>query len=284
VADPADLTDLPTLKQFLVPLNTTTQADAVLSTTITGLSRTMLEYIGRDLRAATYSEIRNGNARVSMRTLHWPIISVSSLSINGAVVTAAQAANAPGYVYDDKYIYLRNGPYGGGGGGAFPGVFGARPPQGIKQVQIDYTAGYVTPGQIAVGMLPAWQAITDYAFGAQVLPGNGSFYTAITGGLSGGTAPTFPAAVGATVADGGVVWLNAGAYVAPPTGATMLNQNVVMTALEYCAYHFNMRARVGQTSMGEGPQRISFTVAAMPAYIKALLDPERSWVLFGDWA
>jgi|SRR5215469_2332463 len=52
---------------------------------------------------------------------------------------------------------------------------------------------------------PSWAALTAYASGAVVTPGNGYVYIATTGGTSGSTAPTWPTSSG-TVADGTVTW------------------------------------------------------------------------------
>lgn len=56
---------------------------------------------------------------------------------------------------------------------------------------------------------PAWAASTAYSIGAIHRPttANGTVYTVITAGTSGGTEPSWPTTDGATVTDGTVVWV-----------------------------------------------------------------------------
>ena len=57
-------------------------------------------------------------------------------------------------------------------------------------------------------LLPAWQASTPYTLGQSRRPtvGNNRRYVVSTAGESGATEPTWPTAIGSTVADGGVIW------------------------------------------------------------------------------
>ena len=60
--------------------------------------------------------------------------------------------------------------------------------------------------------IPAWAAATAYAYGDEVLPvaRNGRKYACITPGTSGASAPTWSVEPYAQVADGSVVWQEAG--------------------------------------------------------------------------
>jgi len=67
----------------------------------------------------------------------------------------------------------------------------------------------VVPAQAAA---PARANTTAYALNAYATPAtpNGFYYKATTAGTSGGTIPTFPTVIGATVTDGTVTWTCAG--------------------------------------------------------------------------
>jgi hypothetical protein len=54
---------------------------------------------------------------------------------------------------------------------------------------------------------PAWVATTAFAAGQMVVDSNGAVEECIVAGTTGGTAPTWPTAVGGTVTDGTVTWL-----------------------------------------------------------------------------
>jgi hypothetical protein len=53
----------------------------------------------------------------------------------------------------------------------------------------------------------AWATATAYEFGQTVSPGNGYVYDCTAPGTSGGTVPTWPTVLGATVTDGTVTWV-----------------------------------------------------------------------------
>jgi hypothetical protein len=78
-----------------------------------------------------------------------------------------------------------------------------------------------------VPAFPAWSAATAYSTNSIVQPtvANGHYYKAQQGGVSGAAQPTFPLGTGQQVADGSVIWVEAGltntAAPAPP-GASHL--------------------------------------------------------------
>ena len=289
MADPCDLTDLATLKAFLVPVNTTTSSDAVLTQFLSGVSDQVHKFVSRNLPVTAYNEVRNGNNRTSIRTKHWPIVSVSAVQIDGITVQEVASPTGPGWINDDKYIYLRNGFIGGGGYGP-SGTFGYNQGYGpgvnygIKNVSLNYVAGYITPGQLVIANLPTWGAATTTPVGMQILPGNGFVYKCIVTGETGGSSPTFPTVIGQTVNDNGVVWLCQFAYTTPPPGAELLPDDIITATLEQVAYHFVQRARVGVTSIGEGPQRVGIMQRDMAPLAQKLLLPYKQVVPIGDWS
>jgi len=83
----------------------------------------------------------------------------------------------------------------------------------------DGTDGYVIDSSSVVTQVnvtySAWVLTNNYALGDKVVPtvDNGYYYEVTTdAGSSGGTEPTWPTAVGATVVDGGITWTCTGSY------------------------------------------------------------------------
>lgn len=83
----------------------------------------------------------------------------------------------------------------------------------------------------------AWAASTGFQANALVQPlvDNGYAYQALSSGISGGTAPSWPVGQGQTVIDGGVTWV----CIGPNTVANI----AIMAASEQCDFY--LRSKVG---------------------------------------
>jgi hypothetical protein len=66
-----------------------------------------------------------------------------------------------------------------------------------------------------------WASATSYPVGTIITPTtpNGTFFTALIGGTSGGSQPTWPS-IGGTVTDNGILWVYSGDFLANPTTPT----------------------------------------------------------------
>ena len=106
------------------------QIDVTLQGLITNASLQVLQYIDRPhilssvLGPLTENYDGNGSDRLLPR--NFPIISVSSLSIDGVAVQAATTPTTAGYLWDGRRILLR----------------GFRFCRGLQNVQLSYSAGY----------------------------------------------------------------------------------------------------------------------------------------------
>jgi len=275
MAEPRDLCDLASTKAFIVPvLSATTASDAVLSALISGVSRSIEAYLGRELMAQTWTEMRNGTGQNRLALKHFPVIGVTGVTIETSAIPAA--GNPPtqswgGYTFDDRFVYISPGFLGS------PAYF----PRGAQNVQIVYSAGYITPGMIAVAGLPAWAASTAYAANAQIVAA-GYVFTTAAGGTSGGAEPAWPAQFGASVTDGSVAWQCTAAAVSLFAGAQMLPDGIKVAAMQQVALLFKNRTRVGDTGTGEGPQRVTYMNQALHPTTCAMLSQYRDWAFPGD--
>lgn len=102
------------------------QDDALLTTLCTNASAAVLNFVNRNLLSAAYTETRNGQGGDRMPLYEWPVNAVASVAINGAVIPRSGSINQPGYVFDDKMVYLR----------------GYKFTRDVQNVVITYAAGY----------------------------------------------------------------------------------------------------------------------------------------------
>jgi len=78
-----------------------------------------------------------------------------------------------------------------------------------------------------VPAFPTWVTAVAYSTGSIVTPtvANGFYYTAVQGGVSGASQPTFPTTIGAEVADGSIIWrctASTNTAAPPPPGCAHL--------------------------------------------------------------
>ncbi|MGH7056866.1 MAG: hypothetical protein ACREFZ_03145 [Acetobacteraceae bacterium] len=272
---PRDLCDLASAKGYIVPaLSQTTASDAVLGMIISGVSRAIESYLGRELMAQQWTELRNGTGRERLTMKHFPIFGVSSVTVDTHKFPAA--GNPPteswgGFTFDDRFIYVGPGFLG------FPRRF----MRGFQNVEVVYSAGYLTPGMIAVAALPGWSASTPYRANSEIIA-NGYVFATAAGGTSAASAPVWPAQVGASIADGEVTWQATAASVSLFGGAGLLPEAIKLAALQQVALVFKQRTRVGDSGSGEGPQRVSYMNKPLHPTTREMLDPYRDWGFPGD--
>ncbi len=275
MANPRDLCDLAGVKAFISPpLSGTTASDPVLAALISGVSRSIEAYLGREMMAQSWTEMRNGTGQERLAVRHFPIIGVTSVTVQTQAVPAAgvpPTASWGGYTFDDRFIYI------GGGFASGPRRF----VRGMQNVQVVYSAGYITPGMIAVAALPGWAASQAYAANAEIVAA-GYVFTTAAGGTSGAAAPDWPEQLGASVADGTVTWQCTAGAVGLFAGAELLPDGIKVAAMQQVALTFKQRTRVGDSGTGEGPQRVSYMNQALHPTTLAMLDPYRDWAFPGD--
>ena len=126
---PDDLCTLSDLKSWLP--NQGNNDDSTLQALITNGSLQILQYINRPHILAsvlgTLNETYDGNDSDRLLPRNFPVLSVSSVTVNGSAVPLAPAPWGSGFLWDGRRILLR-------GGFTFA--------CGVQNVQVSYTAGY----------------------------------------------------------------------------------------------------------------------------------------------
>ena len=128
-----DLTTLANVKAWFAPPLTVTADDALLERLVTAASGFILSWIGRDIALRECAETRDGTGGVRLAFSNTPVVSVTSVAIDGVEVPPAPDALRPGYVFSATQLYLR--------GHVFT--------RGNQNVSLSYTAGYAAvPAEI----------------------------------------------------------------------------------------------------------------------------------------
>ena len=91
-----------------------------------------------------YTESRDGNDALVLLPRNFPLISVSSLTVNGITIPAAPDQVSAGYVFDDRKIMLRGGSSAFYTTGPYCSQYQYRFTRGFQNVQLVYQAGYVS--------------------------------------------------------------------------------------------------------------------------------------------
>jgi len=157
---PQDLTNLANVKAAIDPnVATPSTSDAILQQYITRCSDSIATFCSRTFYARQYVENRNGQGTMAMRLKRTPAWLLSSVAINTYAIPISATANTGGWFLDDdgKFVYLRGGS---GWPMMAPGFF----PRGYGNVAFIYSAGYLTPGQLALTPVPTFPAPGPPAF------------------------------------------------------------------------------------------------------------------------
>jgi hypothetical protein len=166
MADPLiDLANLAAVKTYLTAAGLAQPDDAVLERLVTAVSQQIQSHLNRRLVRQSYTQTFNGHGRNALYPPQFPIQAVSSVTVNGRVVSAANGPTGAGYVFSEQAIYLR--------GGAFD--------RGIQNVVIAYEAGYnPLPADLVQALHGAIGALTsdEFSVTGQGIPKGVSSYSA----------------------------------------------------------------------------------------------------------
>jgi len=262
-----DLTTLDVVKDWLSI--TSGDDDALLNRLITQVSGAALNYLQRpSLTRATYTELRDGVNNQRMVLRNWPVVTLTSLSINGTNIPPASSVMSPGYTlatWDGtssgipQELTLRGYTY----------------CRGSSNVQIIYDAGYALLNQSFT--IPSGAAITTQcvlgtwaqddgiktttgisftAVAQNISPAQGQYN--VVPGLDGAATYTFNAA------DIGTSLLISYSFIP----ATLENG-----VIEWVGERYRYKQRIGQRSKSVGgTETTSYNLAGMPDYIQQMLD------------
>ena len=254
-----DLTTLAKFKAWYNIPSTSTTDDDLLQDIIDSASGDILAYLDRkSLFKNTYPEYKNGTGGQQMMLLQWPVLSVASVTVDGVPQTAAVQPNT-GYFIDTwdgwppgrpQYVSFIGGMGAGyplisppvnGGGNVFT--------RGVKNVYINYTAGYAVQNE--AGTIPT----LPYQLTAAQSAGRWAQDDGLTIAGVAGIAVTGTPVTGQYSVSSGVY-----TFAAADTGkAVLINYSYVPKAIEQACNmlvgeQYSYRQRIGQKSHTLGGQ------------------------------
>ena len=254
---PTDLTTLGNLKSYLV--NPGNLADATLQRMLSAASKAIENYINRDIVPMAYTKTYDGVHNRVLVPDDYPIINVSSVTIDGTTVVPAGSVTVAGFYFTDKEILLN----------------GYRFSKGRGNVQISFTAGHQITAEA--------QTIAATTFQAQPAQPKGS-WTSDQGVIYAATGVALKAVIGTPTT---------GQYNAPSSinnyvyqfAAADVGLGVLLTygyapfdleqaALILVQYWLGDRNRSGEKSRTMGGQTITFNTADMPDTVRTII---RQW-------
>ncbi|WGJ15640.1 hypothetical protein QEV83_05080 [Methylocapsa sp. D3K7] len=269
-----DLIGLADIKRWLDVAGT--DDDILLARLIAQISQAILHVIDRPtILPLTYNEIRDGGNETSIMLRQWPVISVSSVTIDGVAISPSPLLVGgktiqAGYVLDPS-------------DSAPPGSMqrlslrGARFYCGVQNVAISYTAGYQASREKAVIPTTSPYSISaqapygDWTSDAGVAYSNGLSLVLVTGN---------PAAGQYTVGNGEYTFAQADAGSLVLINYGYVPSDLASCCMEWVADRYTYRSRIGQQSKSLGGQEtMAFIVKDIPDYVETALLPYRRVVM-----
>jgi hypothetical protein len=274
MASPFDLVSLADLKSWLGI--TGTDDDVLLAQLITQISRAIFNVIDRPaVLPSAYTETYDGGNEVSIMLRQWPVIGVSSCSVDGVTIPPAPpivagASAQIGYILDSCNA-------------APPGAMqrlslrGYLFTCGVQNVTILYSAGYqISNESVVIPTTPPYSVSAqapygDWASDGGVAYSNGVSLTAVTGTLAAGHYAVANGVYSFAQADASSTVLLTYGYVPADLAAC---------CMDWAAERYAYRSRIGQHSKSLGGQEtMAFIVKDIPDFVVSALSSYRRVVM-----
>jgi hypothetical protein len=264
-----DLTTLADVKSWLG--RTDTNSDTLIAALITRASRSICSYLQRPLLLPhSVSEVHDGTGGNILVLKEWPVLSVSSVVIDGIAIPQA-AQQSHGWVLDAwngvppgrmQALRLRGYAFGSGSPGA----------RNAASVQVTYQAGYQIASErqiVTAGEASVAAPFGPWASDSGVTYANGMPLVAVTGAPTTGQyaldaeAGTYDFAAGD---DGAVVLISYG----------FVPYDLADACIELVSERYKYAQRVGEKthSLG-GNETVSFDTTRFTPLVMQLLQPYR---------
>jgi hypothetical protein len=257
-----------------------TSDDSLLARLITDVSGAITAYLGRaSLAPRACAERMDGNGKTRLYLRHYPVLQMTSLTIDNfavpaLVLPAAGAPHGKGYLLEAW-------------DGLPPGrpqaldVFHSAYRNGRQNVAVAYTAGYAVEGESAtVPTAPGPYTVSAQApFGPWASDAGVVYSSGTNSGTALAPVAGTPSAGQYNVASGVYTFAAADAGAAVSISYGFIPAAINNACIEWVAERYRYRTRVGQSSQSvSGQITSSYSLKEMPDFVRASLDPYRAVV------
>lgn len=254
-----DLATVAQVVRYLGGLNTT-NANAAIASLIAAESRAIERYTARKFPHVVLTGKRlNGTGTRMLVLPDTPILSVSSLAIDGTSVSATESTLTAGFMHDDTCLYLS--------GMSFP--------QGLQNVQASWIAGYT--GEL-VDLVPV---PTGNAATSTITPDDDGWAGVAISVTLDGVAATqvpvanVPAAGQFSLVDGAFTFNGSDAGKTADMIFYRIPGPVMQACIEMVALDMNQRTNAGIKSKTLAGESIGYETSGMTTSVKQMLAPFR---------
>lgn len=253
-----DLTSLPNVKSWLGI--STTNDDVQLTRLISAASQYVQSWMNRQFAVVTKTEARNGTGTAMMALGDWPVVSISSLVVNGTAIVQSIDGVAAGYVFDSRMLYL----------------IGYIFPMGLQNVKVTYTVGYQKTNEAAT-----IQSTPSYTLDPATLslPWSGGLSVSFASGVALTKVTAAPTAGQYSLLSSGGLWTYT--FAAADAGKAILltymytPPEIEQACIELISLRYRERSRIGENSKSIGGETVSFNVKDFPEGVKTILNNYR---------
>jgi hypothetical protein len=241
---------------------TTTNDDTFLTLLVEQMSRFVLSYLQRPtLFQYVFNDVYDGLGNQRQVLRHWPVQSVSLVSVDNQVIPAAPDAASAGYVVEPWEGIPPGRPQ-------LLSLRGYMFSRGYSNVSIVYTTGYVISAEP--------QVVTDLSVTPNAPYGNWGADQGVRYAAGGALAcvESNPAEGQYAVSDGVYTFNAADAGASVLVSYSYIPADVEHACMEMIGERYRYKNRIGEISKTLGGQEtIAFSQKDMPDYLRTLLQP-----------
>ena len=252
--------NLTTVANVQIWLGIATAGDnPLLARLIASASRAIHTYLQRpNLFQHTCSETYDGSGSRRQLLRQWPVVSVSSLTINTTPITAAPAFGQSGYILEPWNGYPP-------GRQQAVNVSGYNFTQGYGNVAVSYVAGYAVQNEAWTIPASPYQITISAPYGSW----------AVDQGVTGMTLVSSPPTTGQYTASNGVYAFSAADAGKPVLiSYSFIPADIEQACIELVGERYRTKDRIGENSKTLGGQEtVTYATDSMNKYVREMLQP-----------